>query len=179
MNVVVQGVTTSWSRRRSAALVAVFLIGVASPAAADPTPDVAYPDDPELQRAYESGFYRGADAGYRDGRDEGYEDGHRAGLSEGESKGRREALAEADEADLRDDVEQEVEEGGADLGTELTPSPSPSATPSPTTVSMPDDDEDSGPGFPWWPVSFAAVASVWFVTRRRRPDPEGGADSSG
>ncbi len=176
MNVVVQVVTTSWSRRRSAVLVAAFLIGVAAPAAADPTPDVAYPDDPELQRAYESGFYRGADAGYRDGRDEGYEDGHRAGLSEGESKGRSDALAEAEEDDLREEVEQEVEEGGSDLGTELTPSPS--ATPSSTTVSMPDDDKDSGPGFPWWPVSFAVVASVWFVTRRRRLDAEDEAPES-
>ena len=146
---------------------AVLLIS-AGPATADPTPDVAYPDQPQLQRAYESGFYRGATAGYGDGRDDGYDDGYEAGMSAGESKARDDAAAEDDTEDLRDDVEGEVQEGGSDLGPQITPSPT--ATPTSTDFADDEVEQPAGQGFPWWPLSFAVAATAWFVTRRRRLD---------
>lgn len=158
----------SW-RAALVAVVAVVLSSGLTAHAADPTPDVAYPDDPALQQAYETGFYRGSEAGRVQGRDDGYDDGYRAGIAEGAAQAR----AEDDQDDLRDDVENQVEEGGADLGEQLL-SPTPTPPPSTTTASSvsPPDHQSSGPGFPWWPVSFAVVATVWFVTRRRRFDTE-------
>lgn len=144
-----------------------LLLAVAGPADAEPSPGVVYPSDPELQRAYESGFGDGAvqgeDQGYRTGRTDGYDDGFAAGRSEGEQIGRDEAVREADASDLRDEVEVEAEK---------TPEPTPTPTPAPTTFAEPEDD---GPGVPWWPLSFAVVATVWFVTRRRDRGG-GGAD---
>lgn len=161
---------TTWTRR-IAATVAIALMAVPAAASAEPTPDVAYPDDPQLQRAYESGFYRGSDAGYLDGRDEGYDDGYEAGLAQGAAQAR----AEAERDRLRDDVEKQIEEGGADLGSDLpTPTPTPTASPSSggasPAVTMPPDESDDRPGVPWWPLAFAVAATAWFVTRRRRAD---------
>jgi len=154
-------------------LVAAFLLMFGGSASADPTPDVAYPDEPQLQRAYENGFYRGAADGYSDGRDDGYEDGYEAGKSAGEAAARDAARDQEDAENLRDEVEGAVDEGGADLGPQIT-APTPSAT---TETDYVDEsvDESQGSGIPWWPLSFAVVASVWFVTRRRRLDAEDAA----
>lgn len=145
----------------------VLMVGAAG--AATPTPDVRYPDDPALQRAYEDGFYDGVSDGYGDGRDDGYEDGFQAGLSEGERLGREDALAEQDQGALRDDVAGEVEdenvdEGGRDI--ELTPTPTPAD--STTTGVIPPEPESRSPGVPWWPFAIAGAVTVWFVLRRRR-----------
>lgn len=164
------------------AVVMVLAAGGAAHAAATPTPDVVYPDDPARQQAYEDGFstgyFDGTDEGYGTGRDDGYRSGYAEGLDTGRQRGIEEGKRQAqDQADLRDDVsdtaEQEpVDEGGRDLGDQITPSPS--ATPDDGTASTAtfEDDTDSGGGFPWWPLSFAVAATAWFVTRRRRLDAE-------
>ncbi len=152
-----------------AAVVVVLTLSSAALALEQPEPPVLFPDDPELQQAYEDGF----GTGYSVGSDDGF------------STGRREAR---EQASLRDDVAGEVEdepvEGGRDLGSEIEPTP----TPSPTTSVVPSDDpetsgaaaptvidrtgEDDGFDVPWWPIAFAVAATAWFVTRRARPDDD-------
>lgn len=154
----------------AAALLFVLTLAGAAVALEQPEPPVLFPDDPELQRAYEDGF----DTGYSVGSDDGY------------SSGRREAR---EQTSLRDDVAGEVRdeptEGGRDLGAEIEPTPSPSPT---ATAEQSDDPEstgsaaapavinrtedDDGVDVPWWPIAFAVAATAWFVTRRARPDQD-------
>ncbi|MGJ9423636.1 hypothetical protein [Aeromicrobium sp. CF3.5] len=154
----------------AAALLFVLTLAGAAVALEQPAPPVLFPDDPELQQAYEDGF----GTGYSVGSDDGF------------STGRREAR---EQASLRDDVTGEVRddpvEGGRDLGAEIEPTPAPSPT---TTVQQTDDPDptgsaaaptvidrtadDDGIDIPWWPIAFAVAATAWFVTRRARPDDD-------
>lgn len=153
-----------------AALVVMLSLAGGAAALEQPEPPVLFPDDPELQQAYEDGF----GTGYSVGSDDGF------------STGRRESR---EQASLRDDVAGEVEdepvEGGRDLGAEIEPTPSPtpstSAVPSadpdtagsaaaPTVIDRTSDDE--GVDIPWWPIAFAVTTTAWFVTRRARRDDD-------
>ncbi len=147
------------------AALALALVPTAAGAIEPPEPPVLFPDDPELQEAYEDGFTSGYDLGT----DDGFADGRRAAR---------------DQADLRDEVADEARatpteepvEGGRDLGDELDPGPTPTPTgsaadPAPGGSSAPAvvdrRPDESGTSIPWWPIAFAVAATAWFVTRRR------------
>lgn len=155
------------SARAAAMLVAVVVLVLSSSAAAwaidPPAPPVLFPDDPTLQQAYEDGFT----TGYSVGSDDGFADGRRG--STDQSGLRDEAAKQAEQAP--------VQEGGRDLGDQITPSPtptpSPSATPEASTTDSSttyDEPPQQAGGVPWWPLAFAVAVTAWFVTRRRRRD---------
>ncbi|MGB9013034.1 MAG: hypothetical protein WCB95_09295, partial [Aeromicrobium sp.] len=108
----------------------------------------------------------------------GFRTGYSVGTDDGYINGQQE---DREQADLRDEVADEAEQepiddGGSDLGDELTPSPDPTPTETLPASSINDDQppQQSG-GVPWWPLSFAVAATAWFVTRRRRLDAEDAA----
>ncbi len=152
-----------------AALVVVLTLSGGAAALEQPEPPVLFPDEPELQQAYEDGF----GTGYSVGSDDGF------------ATGRREA---GDQSSLRDDVAGEAEdepiEGGRDLGAEIDPTPTPSPTPTASPSDGPEStgsaaptiidrtEDDGGFDIPWWPIAFAVAATAWFVTRRARPDDD-------
>lgn len=151
-----------------ASLVVVLVLAGPAVSLEQPDPPVLFPDDPDLQQAYEDGF----DTGYSVGSDDGF------------TNGRREAR---EQSSLRDDVADAAQddpvEGGTDLGDEIESTPTPAPTDDPTddpdttgssapSVVLDRTADDDGFDVPWWPIAFAVAATAWFVTRRARPDDD-------